>query len=138
MTTPLNMAIGGVIAAVLCVLTLGSIKRLARSDALGFDLLRPRHPPLWALLVLLYGLLASVVLFAVDARFFDVLSVPPMITDAVGIAVGWSMLLGVILATAWPYLPNRMVGPAKPLDILGFHLAYGVILGVWIRVTWLT
>lgn len=87
---------------------------------------------------LLYGGLAGVVLVALELFALGVLAIPPSTGEAFGVSIAWSALLfGVLLVVL-------RLGDSLPFDrshlveLLVYHLVYGLGFGVWIRMTWIT
>lgn len=138
MTTPLNGAIGGMVAALSSAVIVRLLRVVAVHGTAGLNLQRFRVHQVWALVLLFYGSLAAVILFTLDTRLFGVLSVPPSTIEAIGVAAIWSVTLGMAVAAIGPIVWGMRVGQARRIDILGFHLIYGLFLGIWIRLTWIT
>lgn len=138
MTTPLNGAIGGLFAALLSAVVVRLLRMVARHGTAGLSMQRVRVRRVWAIVLLLYGLLAGATLVTLDSRIFGGLSVPPTTVEAIGVALAWSAVLGLVLAAVGPHIWGTRVRQIRRIDILGFHLMYGLTLGIWIRLTWIT
>lgn len=84
-----------------------------------------------------YGGLAGLALIALELFVLGLLAVPPTIAEALGIALAWSGLLLGMLVVGW-----RAVSPAldrpRLRGLIVYHVGYGLGLGVWIRMTWIT
>lgn len=141
MTTILNGLLGGLVVGAVA----GIVVRLLDADssataalldrATGTELSSSR----WVLfgVRLVYGCLAGGALLALELSVLGMLGVPPTLGESLTVTLAWSALLLVTTASAW-----RVVSPSRSsrplLELLLYHLVYGVGLGVWIRVTWIT
>ena len=140
MTTVLNGLIGGLVAALAAA---GAARLVAadRSDApaLATAVLGSRTASGWSGLAaeVLYGCVAGGAFVAFELSVLDVLGVPPATWDALGTAVGWSVALFVV-AAAVGYVRGRSLDGPFVAELVVYHLAYGLCLGVWIRATWIT
>ena len=125
MTTVLNGLVGGLVA--------GGVAAVAAE--LVFD--GPRD---WTrvALELGYGAAAGGVLLALELFVLGVLGVPPATREALGVALGWSVALFVALAGLERVVRGRGLDRPFVAGLAAYHLVYGLCLGVWIRVTWIT
>lgn len=141
MTTPLNGLVGGALAALLAAAAAGLVgdgsspTAPASGTAFG-DRLRALG---WRGLALqvAYGSAAGGALVAFELFVGGGLGVPPTAVEAFSATLVWSAVL-FGLATAL-----RRFGVRTPVDRslrgrLAYYLVYGVGLGVWIRLTWIT
>lgn len=140
MTTILNGLLGGFVAGLLAVGAVGLLRaagitgRASESGASngGRDLSRRSE----LLLVLGYAALAGAVLVALELIVLGVLAVPPTRYEALAVGLAWGLGLfaavGAAVIAAAPSLRSRLA------DLAAFHLAYGLLLGLWIRLTWIT
>lgn len=85
-----------------------------------------------------YGALVTVTLHTLETRFVGLIAIPPTTAEAVGFTLAWSATLGLVIAAVGPLLRWPGTGRLRRLDVLGFHLGYGLLLGSWVRLTWLT
>ena len=140
MTTVLNGLIGGLVAALVAA---GAARLVAadRADApaLAAAVLGSRAASGWSGLAseVLYGCVAGGAFVALELSVFDVLGVPPALWDALGMAVGWSAALFAVAALGRAARGRALDRPFVA-ELAAYHLAYGLCLGVWIRVTWIT
>ncbi|WP_276271977.1 hypothetical protein [Haloarcula litorea] len=84
-----------------------------------------------------YGAVAGAVLVALELFVLGLLGVPPTRGEALAVAVGWSALL---LALTAAVRATRSDGSGWPplRALVAFHVVYGLLLGAWIRLTWIT
>lgn len=83
-----------------------------------------------------YGCLAGGILLALELYVLGLLAVPPAISEALAVAVVWSaLLLGTVLAV-WRIAASLSSTQLRELFV--YHLVYGLGLGLWIRLTWIT
>lgn len=133
MTTLLNGVLGGALAALVAVTVVTSLP-------VGPSPLRSRgddpryHRGRTSLVAVGYGALAGGVGVAV-ALAGGGLGVPPSRVVALGAALGWSVLLCGVVTVGW-----RLVAGSRDRWrwLAAFHLVFGVALGVWVRLTWVT
>ncbi|WP_254838604.1 hypothetical protein [Natronomonas marina] len=140
MTTVLNGLLGGLLVGVLAATVTRSVDTepsawAARTtDALGVRTVAARW--LDGATRVAYGGVGGGALVALELYVLGVLAVPPTVGEAFGMAVAWSALLfavRVLFARVGPSPDrSRLVAP------LVYHLVYGLGLGVWIRLTWIT
>ena len=141
MTTVLNGLIGGLLAGVVAA----GAARLVAADsadvpALAAAVLGDNAAVSgWRGLAVevLYGCVAGGAFVAIELSVLDVLGVPPAAWDAVGTAAAWSTALFVV-AVAVGYVRERSLDRPFAAELAAYHLAYGLCLGVWIRLTWIT
>lgn len=142
MTTILNGLLGGFVIGVVAVI----VTRLVANEppatgavlesVLGVDASSSRLVEF--LIPLVYGTLAGGTLVALELFVLGILAVPPTTVEALGVAVVWGALLfgtlSIILRVASP----RSFTDTNLRNLLVYHLVYGLGLGVWIRMTWIT
>lgn len=85
-----------------------------------------------------YGGLAGVGLLALELSVLGVLAVPPSVGEAFGAALGWSALLFVGRVLVWRAVPSLPEDRSPLVELLAYHLVFGLGLGLWIRLTWIT
>ena len=139
MTTVPNGIVGGLLAAIVAVgLTppIAGLRVSGRATASNTRV-RPRSRRWTVGLSVVYGAVAGGLFLVLELYVFGVLGVPPGVLEALGSALLWS----AVLCAGW--LAVRRVAPGR-LDAIAadhlvvFHLVFGVGLGLWIRVTWIT
>lgn len=140
MTTILNGLLGGLLIG----LVAGTVTQLADSDpsatavvlagAVGARASSTRAVQLVA--QLLYGCLAGGVLLVLELYLLEFLGVPPTISEALGVAVAWSALLFGTVVAVWRVVASLSAEQLR--EVFVYHLVYGIGLGLWIRVTWIT
>lgn len=142
MTTLLNGLLGGLLVGVVAALVArlvgdapAAMSRLV-GTARGGD--APRSPWVGLLLSVLYGSVAGGVLVALELYVLGVLAVPPTAAEAFGVALAWSAVLFVAVAAVGRAAADLAEERSYLLELFVFHLVYGVGLGLWIRMTWIT
>lgn len=141
MTTLPNGLLGGLLIG----LVAGAVTRFVDSNPSVADILLKRGAgdgtttSGWLELAghVLYGGLAGGVLLALELFVLGILAVPPALWEALGVTVAWSALLFVL----WAVVLRLGVSLPSESSLRGlavYHLVYGVGLGIWIRVTWIT
>ena len=142
MTTLLNGLLGGLLVGVVAALVArlvgdspAAMSRLAGA-ARGGD--APHSPWVGLLLSVLYGSVAGGVLVALELHVLGVLAVPPTAAEAFGVALAWSAVLFVAVAAAGRAASDLADERSYLLELFVYHLVYGVGLGLWIRMTWIT
>jgi len=141
MTTLVNGLLGGALAALLA--TAGaSLVPSAPSDASPNPRGRtePSRSSHWLppLVGVLYGSTAGGLLVALERSVLGLLAVPPTLEAALGVAVGWSALLFVLSVPGRRVLRGHLRERVDVATLLVYHLLYGVGLGLWVRLTWIT
>lgn len=142
MTTLLNGLLGGLlvgVAATLAVEVVGE-GRSAVSAILG--VLSPETAGtarVWRITTaVLYGTIGGLALVAVELYALGVVGVPPTPLEAYGLAVAWAVLLLAAVAVAYRFVFRLRFDRDVLVDLLLFHAVYGLGLGLWIRMTWIT
>lgn len=141
MTTVPNGLIGGLVAAVVAAtVTRAAADSSATSEALaavlGGDVATSRW---WGFPSQLgYGTVAGGVLVALELSVLGALAVPPATGEALAVAVGWSAVLFFAAVAVRRFGLSLPLDRSALLELSGFHLVYGLGLGVWIRLTWIT
>lgn len=77
-------------------------------------------------------------LVAVELFALDLLGIPPTAGEALGVAVAWSTLLFSVLFVGWRVATPRSAQRSQLGELFVYHLLYGLGLGLWIRMTWIT
>lgn len=142
MTTVLNGLLGGLligVAATLAVEVVGD-GRAAVSAMLG--VLSPERAGTaraWSIATaVLYGTLGGLALVGLELYVLGVVGVPPTPLEAYGLAVAWAVLLLAAVAVAYRFVFRLRFDRDVLVDLLVFHAVYGLGLGIWIRLTWIT
>jgi hypothetical protein len=141
MTTILNGALGGLLVGLVAgaVGQFGAAGPPAPAAVLTRAVGTRRSSARWltAAVHLVYGAFAGGLLVALELYVLDVLGVPPSLADALGVAVVWALLLlAVTVGLQRALSPPSSDRPIR--DLVIYHLVYGVGLGAWIRLTWIT
>jgi hypothetical protein len=140
-TTLLNGLLGGLLIG----LVAGFVTRFVENDPSATAMILNRligdstTTSRWWELVghVLYGGFAGGVLVALELFAFGVLAVPPALGEALGVAIAWSALLFVLWAVVLRVGSSLPAGSSLRALVV-YHLVYGIGLGLWIRVTWIT
>ena len=142
MTTLLNGLLGGLVVG----LVAGVAATLVADDgpavstvfetALGREPSRSRAVGL--LVATLYGGVAGLLLVALELYALGVLAVPPAVAEAFGVALVWSAVLFLATVGVRRAVADRAAAGSGLVGLAVYHLVYGVGLGVWIRMTWIT
>lgn len=139
MTTLLNGVLGGLLSGLIA----GCVTWFVDSDP-SAAMVRGRlnkagTSPHWGELpgLVVYGGLTGGILVALELYVLGLLAVPPAVGEALGVAIAWIALLFALWAVV------IRVGFSKSSEwslraLFVYHLVYGIGLGVWIRVTWIT
>lgn len=142
MTTLLNGVLGGAVVGALAAVATGVVG--TRAGAGRGDATASEHGPVaggrwrFGLLLVVYGSGLGGALVALELYALGVLGVPPTLVEAFAVALAWSALVFGAVVVGW------RVGSGTPLTrtrrqlILVYHLGYGLGLGAWIRLTWIT
>lgn len=142
MTTILNGLLGGLLAG----LVAGVVTKLVTDESSATAvMLRGRlgngaATSRWGAVAVQssYGGLAGGVLVVLELFVLGILAVPPTLGDALGIAVTWSALLFGTLVVFWRFDSSLSLDRSRLVELFAFHLIYGLGLGGWIRMTWIT
>jgi hypothetical protein len=138
MTTLLNGVLGGLLIGLLA----GFVMRIFDRDSLGIlERVIGANPAMsrWLKLAIqgLYGSIAGGLLLVLELSVLGLLAVPPSLSEALGVAVAWSAVLFILQIIAGR--ADRSLLPGSSVRALFvYHLVFGMGLGVWIRVTWIT
>jgi hypothetical protein len=136
MTTILNGLLGGLVVGLVAATATRLVAGDASGGRVGFAVPSSR----WSTFAvrLSYGCLAGGALVALELFVLGLLAVPPTLLEAFGVAVAWSALLfGVLSAVRW-VASSRSLARSHLGGSLVYHLVYGLGLGLWIRLTWIT
>lgn len=141
MTTILNGLLGGLLTGLVAgvVTQLVTDDPSATAEALKGRLGNRVATSRWGefAVQLSYGGLAGGVLVALELYVLGMLAVPPTIGEALGIAVTWSALLFGTQVVFWRVVSSPL-DRSHLVELLAYHLVYGLGLGAWIRMTWIT
>lgn len=85
-----------------------------------------------------YGTVGGLVLVALELYVLGVLGVPPTPLEAYGPAVAWGAVLLVVLAAIYRFVFRLQFDRDVLVALVRFHAVYGLGLGIWIRMTWIT
>jgi hypothetical protein len=141
MTTLVNGLLGGALAALLATAGASLVPRAATE---GSQNTRGRTDPsrrirwLPPLVGVLYGSTAGGLLVVLELSVLGLLAVPPTLAATLRVAVGWSALLFVLSVPGRSVLHGHLRGRLDLATLLVYHLVYGVGLGLWVRLTWIT
>lgn len=140
MTTLFNGVLGGAFAALVASVAaafLGGASPLPPLRRATTAAVERRRRGMDTLVAVGYGALAGGALVALELFALGLLAVPPSRVAALGLALGWSLLLCGVALVVW-----RRRGPERLADrwpgVVAFHLAFGLALGAWLRLTWVT
>lgn len=140
MTTLLNGVLGGLLVGLLAAV---AVRRVA-ADPSATAALSRRLPGAassrWreGFLQVAYGALAGGLLVALELYVLGLLGVPPTPVEAFGTALAWSAVLFVSLLTVARLDTPAVDSRSTLLELAVFHLVFGLGLGLWIRMTWIT
>lgn len=142
MTTILNGLLGGLLIGVVAAVVTRfvaddpSASAVVLEGTLGAGTL----PSRWRGFVIriLYGGLAGGLLVALELFVLELLAVPPTTVEAFGVAVAWSALLFGVLSVGRQVASPRSITRSHLGASLAYHLVYGLGLGLWLRMTWIT
>lgn len=142
MTTLLNGILGGLVVGLLASIALQlmdnepSMTAVVLSRVVDDATAASRWPGLAVQVA--YGGLAGLALLAVELYALDALAVPPSFGEAFGVALAWSALLFVAWVAGWRVAPSLPSDRSYYVELLLYHLVFGLGFGLWIRVTWIT
>lgn len=142
MTTILNGLLGGLVGGTVAAFVTSliaddpSVAEEVLRRAAGSNLTPSRRVAVFAQIS--YGGLAGGTLVALELFVLGVLAVPPTSVEAFSVAGAWSALLFGILLASWRFGPWQWVTSSQLGELLIYHLVYGLGLGGWIRLTWIT
>lgn len=141
MTTLLNGLLGGLLIGLVAGTAIQMIDSDRSPTATILNRLTGRETTVsrWLDLTIkvLYGGLAGGLLMVLELYVLNVLAVPPTRVEALGVAVAWSAVLFVLWVIVFRVAFSRSSkSTLAPLFV--YHLIYGIGLGFWIRLTWIT
>ena len=142
MTTILNGLLGGLLVGLVAAVIARFVSKepsataalLVRALGSETSSVRRMEFVVWGL----YGALAGGLLVALELHVLEILGVPPAPVEAISIAVAWSALLLSVLSVIWWIASSHSSGRSHLGGLLVYHLVYGLGLGLWIRLTWIT
>ncbi|MEF8808613.1 hypothetical protein [Natronomonas sp.] len=135
MTTLINGVLGGIIASAVAAIALHVLGGPRPFEVPGEENTTTVR---WRVLqaTLGYGAIAGLGFMIVELYVVDWLSVPPTAVEAFAAAGLWAGLMFAMSALA------SLVGEGQELGgfrrLLLFHLVFGVVFGIWVRMTWIT
>lgn len=142
MTTLLNGLLGGLLVGIVASLAVEMVGdgRYAVSAMLGvlFDEGVGTARPGRMATTILYGTVAGIALVALELSVLRVVGVPPTPIEAYGLAVAWGVVLLAVFAAGYRFVFRLRFDRDVLVELLLFHVVYGLGLGVWIRMTWIT
>lgn len=142
MTTLLNGVLGGLLVGIVASLAVEIVGdgRSAVSAMLGvlFDEGRGTARPGRMATTVGYGTVAGLALVALELYVLGVVGVPPTPIEAYGLAVAWGVVLLAVFAAVYRFVFRLRFDRDVIVELLLFHVVYGLGLGVWIRMTWIT
>jgi len=142
MTIVLNGLLGGVIVALLASVAMRFVGDggAVAGEGSGVDIGGRLASSPWAsiLLLLVYGGVLGGTLVALELYVLGMLGVPPTRGEAMVVAVLWSAVVFGVLVALWRFGLGIPLDRARLRKPLVFHLVYGLGLGAWIRLTWIT
>lgn len=142
MTTLLNGLLGGLLVGIVATVAAEVVGdgRSAVSATLGvlFDE-GARTARSWRIVSLvLYGTIGGLAFVALELYVLNAVAVPPTPVEAYGLAVAWGAVLLAVFAIVYRLLLRLQFDRDVAVELLVFHLVYGLGLGIWIRMTWIT
>lgn len=146
MTTPLNGLLGGVIVGLAAALAVHFGSRLAPAPegaegSIWHRVLGDRFGGRrWARVdsLAVYGGILGTLLLAVELFVLGVLGVPPTWFEALAVAGLWSLGAFAVLAVSLRVALGSALGGRALGGLLAYHAVYGLGLGAWLRLTWIT
>jgi hypothetical protein len=134
MTTVVNGVVGGAVVGLVAAVVVGLVRR---DDGDGNN--GPRGPGwLRPVAYILYGAAAGGVLVALELSVLGVLGVPPGRLETLVLTLVWSaVLFGAVTTADRAGADGSVLGDGLDRR-LAFHVLYGIGLGFWIRLTWVT
>lgn len=85
-----------------------------------------------------YGSFAGGLLVALELFVLRVIAIPPTTREAFSLALAWSTLLFLGATIFGRFTMSKFDSRLHLRELLGYHLIYGLGLGIWIRMTWIT
>ena len=142
MTTILNGLLGGLLVGFVAAVAVRFLDSEPSATAallrrVGGDRVASSRWGEFAVLTV-YGGLAGGALLVLELFVLQVLAVPPAFGEALGVTMALSALLFVILVAVWRIGSSLPLARSRLGELLVYHLVYGLGLGIWIRMTWIT
>jgi hypothetical protein len=142
MTTLLNGVLGGaIVGGFAAAVTAIVAKRAGTGDGSKGTPERSRAGAIgWKRGILLvgYGSALGGGLLALELFVLGVLGVPPTLGEAFAVALAWSGVVFGAVFVGWRVGGSRLLTQGDRQQLLVYHLCYGLGLGAWIRLTWIT
>lgn len=142
MTTILNGVLGGVLVGLIAAGVTWLVADESSVTSIVLDRVSGSRASVsrWMVVAsqVAYGGFAGGLLVALELLVVGVLAVPPTSGDALGVAIAWSTLLFGLVIVSWRLGIARSITRPQFVELLVFHLVYGIGLGIWIRLTWIT
>lgn len=140
MTTVVNGLIGGAASGLLALGVLGLLGVKSRATALLTALVGARgdSEPFLATAAALYGGVAGALFVVAVQRLVGGLGIPPTRVEAFGAALAWAAALAVATVVLASLARADGVDGDGVRAALAAYGAYGVALGLWVRLTWAT
>lgn len=142
MTTLLNGLLGGLVVGIVATLAVEMVGegRSAVSAMLGvlFDEGVETARSWRIATTVVYGTIAGLALVALELYVLGLVGVPPTPGEAYGLAVAWGAVLLAGFAAVYRFGFRLQFDRDVLVELILFHVVYGLGLGVWIRMTWIT
>lgn len=142
MTTLLNGLLGGLLVGIVATLAVEVVGdgRSAVSSMLGvlFDEGVETARSWQMATTIVYGTMGGLALVALELYVLGFVGVPPTPGQAYGLAVAWGAVLLAVFAAVYRFVFRLRSDRDVLVELLLFHVVYGLGLGVWIRMTWIT
>lgn len=142
MTTILNGLLGGLLVGFVAAVVTQAVAGTPSATAGALEQLfgdTGKRSRWWEVTVqVIYGGLAGAGLLIIELHALQRIAIPPSTGEALGIPIIWSMLLLLVLTIIWKSIDSLALDRSSLLELLTYHLVYGVCFGVWIRMTWIT
>lgn len=141
MTTIVNGLVGGLVAGMIA----GVAAQFVSNDGIHSAVVHTTRGRgtsiargIALLLSAVYGSIAGATLVAIELVVLGLLGVPPALGEALTVALVWSIvLLGVVLVAVRLTVSPQEARSHLP-ELVTYHATYGLALGIWIRLTWIT
>lgn len=142
MTTLLNGLLGGLLVGIVSTVAVEIVGGRRTPVAAMLDVVQGEDGgtarAVRVATTVLYGTVGGLVLVALELYVLGVVGVPPAPLEAYGLAVGWGAVLLAVLAAAYRVAFRLQFDRDVLVALVLFHAVYGLGLGIWIRLTWIT